>query len=42
MSTFLLCVLAAGLHGAATVGPKILFIQALPAALGLALLWVAN
>lgn len=35
---FLLCVLAAGLYGAATVGRKILFIQAVPAAIGLAFL----
>lgn len=35
---FLLCVVVAGLYGAATVGRKILFIQALPAAIGLMLL----
>jgi len=35
---FLLCVAVAGLYGAATVGRKILFIQTLPAALGLSLL----
>lgn len=35
---FLSCVLVAGVYGAATVGRKILFIQALPAAVGLALL----
>jgi len=35
---FLLCVAVAGLYGAATVGRKILFIQTVPAALGLALL----
>jgi putative membrane protein len=35
---FLLCVLVAGLYGAATAARKILLIQALPAALGLALL----
>ena len=35
---FLLCVIVAGLYGAATVGRKILFVQALPAAIGLALL----
>ncbi|WP_326543572.1 DUF1304 domain-containing protein [Pseudorhodoferax sp.] len=35
---FLLCVLVAGLYGAATASRKILFIQALPAALGLLLL----
>lgn len=34
---FLLCVLIAGLYGAATVSRKILFVQALPAAIGLAL-----
>jgi putative membrane protein len=34
---FLLCVLVAGLYGAASVSRKILFIQALPAALGLVL-----
>lgn len=37
---FLLCVLAAGLYGAATATRKILFVQALPAAVGLALLFV--
>jgi putative membrane protein len=35
---FLLCVLVAGLYGAATASRRILFVQALPAALGLALL----
>lgn len=34
---FLLCVLVAGLYGAATASRKILFVQALPAALGLVL-----
>lgn len=38
---FLLCVLAAGLYGAATASRKILFIQAVPAAIGLALLALA-
>ncbi|WP_305807120.1 DUF1304 domain-containing protein [Stenotrophomonas sp. YIM B06876] len=37
---FLLCVLVAGLYGAATASRKILFIQAVPAAIGLALLWL--
>lgn len=37
---FLLCVLVAGLYGGATAGKKILYIQALPAAIGLALLWL--
>ena len=35
---FLGCVLIAGLYGAATASRKILFVQALPAAVGLALL----
>jgi putative membrane protein len=35
---FLICVLVAGLYGAATASRKILFIQALPAAIGLVLL----
>lgn len=38
---FLLCVLAAGLYGAATASRKILFIQAVPAAIGLGLLAAA-
>lgn len=38
---FLLCVLVAGLYGAATASKRILFIQALPAAIGLALLVLA-
>ena len=35
---FLCCVLIAGIYGAATANRKILFIQALPAAIGLLLL----
>jgi putative membrane protein len=35
---FLICVLIAGLYGAATANKKILFIQAIPATIGLALL----
>ena len=38
---FLCCVLVAGLYGAATASRKILFIQAVPAALGLALVLVS-
>ncbi len=34
---FLSCVVIAGVYGAATVGKKILFVQALPAAMGIAL-----
>ncbi|MBX3175104.1 MAG: DUF1304 domain-containing protein [Gemmatimonadaceae bacterium] len=38
---FLICVLVAGLYGAATANKRILFVQAVPAALGLVLLWLA-
>ena len=38
---FLACVVVAGLYGAATVGRKILFVQALRAALALALLFAS-
>ncbi|KUM05482.1 DUF1304 domain-containing protein [Chromobacterium subtsugae] len=38
---FLACVLAAGAFGAATVNRRILLVQGLPAALGIALLWLA-
>jgi putative membrane protein len=38
---FLLCVAIAGLYGAATVSRRILYIQTVPAALGLILLWLA-
>lgn len=37
---FLLCVIVAGVYGAATVSRKILFVQALPAALALIALWL--
>ena len=39
---FLLCVLVAGLYGAATASRKILFIQAIPAAIGLALVLMSR
>jgi len=39
---FLTCVLIAGLYGAATASRKILFIQALPAAVGLVLMWLGR
>ncbi len=39
---FLACVLVAGLYGAATASRKILFVQALPAAIGLVLVWLAG
>jgi putative membrane protein len=38
---FLLCVIIAGVYGAATVSRRILFVQAAPAALALVLLWLA-
>jgi putative membrane protein len=38
---FLICVLVAGIYGAATASRKILFVQALPAAIGLALVLLA-
>ena len=38
---FLGCILVAGLYGGATVGKKILFIQAIPAAIGIALVLAA-
>ena len=38
---FLLCVLAAGVYGAATASRRILVIQAIPALLGLALLFIS-
>ena len=37
---FLCCIVIAGLYGAMSVGRKILFIQAMPAAIGLALLFL--
>lgn len=39
---FLGCVLIAGLYGAATANRKILFVQALPAAVGLVLLFLVR
>jgi putative membrane protein len=38
---FLLCVIAAGVYGAATVSRRILYVQAAPAAAALILLWLA-
>jgi putative membrane protein len=38
---FLLCVIVAGVYGAATVSRRILFVQAAPAAIALILLWLA-
>ena len=38
---FLVCVIVAGVYGAATVSRRILFVQAAPAAIALILLWLA-
>ena len=38
---FLLCMITAGVYGAATVSRRILYVQAAPAALALVLLWLA-
>ena len=38
---FLLCVITAGVYGAATVSRRILYVQAAPAAITLVLLWLA-
>jgi putative membrane protein len=38
---FLLCMIVAGIYGAATVSRRILFVQALPPAIALILLWLA-
>jgi len=38
---FLLCVLVAGIYGAATANKHILFVQAIPAAIGLALIFLS-
>jgi putative membrane protein len=38
---FLLCVIVAGVYGAATVSRRILMVQAMPAAIALILLWWA-
>ena len=39
---FLLCVIVAGAYGAATVSKRILYVQAVPAALALIVLWLAT
>ena len=39
---FLGCVVVAGIYGAATVGKKILFVQALPAAIAMALVLASS
>lgn len=39
---FLLCVLVAGIYGGATANKRILFVQAVPAAIGLGLLFLGG
>jgi putative membrane protein len=39
LTFFLVCVIVAGLYGGATVNRRIIFIQALPAAIALLLVW---
>ncbi len=39
---FLSCILIAGIYGAITANRKILFIQALPAAIGIGLILLTN
>jgi putative membrane protein len=39
LTFFLVCVMIAGIHGAATASRRILFVQALPGALALAAVW---
>ena len=39
---FLLCVIVAGIYGALTVSRRILFVQAVPAAVALVLVWLSR
>jgi putative membrane protein len=39
---FLVCVVIAGVYGAITASRKILFVQALPALIGLVLVWLSR
>jgi putative membrane protein len=41
LTFFLACIVIAGAYGAATVSRRILFVQALPAAIAAALLWLS-
>jgi len=42
LTFFLLCIIVAGIYGAATVSRRILFIQAVPAAIALILVWLST
>jgi putative membrane protein len=41
LTFFLLCIVAAGIFGGVTVSRRILLVQAIPAAIALALLWLS-
>ena len=41
LTFFLLCVIVAGVYGAATVSRRILFVQSVPAAVALVLVWLS-
>jgi putative membrane protein len=41
LTFFLACVIVAGLYGGATVNRRIVFIQSVPAAIGLVLVWLS-
>jgi putative membrane protein len=42
LTFFLLCVIVAGIYGAATVSRRIFFVQAVPAIVALLLVWLAR
>jgi putative membrane protein len=42
LTFFLLCVIVAGIYGAATVSRRILFVQAVPAVVALVLVWLSH
>jgi putative membrane protein len=42
LTFFLACVIVAGLYGGATVNKRIIFVQTVPAAIALALVWAAH
>jgi putative membrane protein len=41
LTFFLACIVVAGIYGAATVSRRIVFVQAVPAAIGVVLLWLS-
>ena len=42
LTFYLLCVLVAGIYGGATANPRILFVQAVPALIALAVVWASR